>query len=128
MEAILPNISNPDAYINLKRKWKISIAALGYRAYREGLMTYQQYRYFNILLNKKNYKIIEPLDEEFLIIRPLRLKKMFEFVFDKGIISLTEFLEIFDLRVKGVSKKFSIELEFFSKYMTKPDNVIEFKF
>ena len=128
MEPILSNISNPDAYINLKKKWKVSIAALGYRAYQEGIMTYQQYRYFNILLNKKNYKLIEPLDEEFLIIRPLRLKKMFEFVFDKGIISLPEFLDSFDLRVKGVSKKFSIESELFSKYMTKPGNIIEFKF
>lgn len=46
------NISNPDAYIELKKKWKVSIAAMGYKAFKGSEMTYQQYRYFNILFKK----------------------------------------------------------------------------
>ena len=122
------NISNPDAYIDLKKKWKVSIAAMGYKAFKESKMTYQQYRYFNILLNKKKYKIIEPLDLEFSIIRPLRIQKMFEFVFEKDIVSLKKFLEDYGLSIKGMAKKFNLDEVFLKQYLDKKDNIIEFRF
>ena len=125
---IRSNISNPDAYIELKRKWKVSIAAMGYKAFKESEMTYQQYRYFNTLLHKKNYKAIEPLDLEFAIVKPLRIQKMFEFVFEKNIVNLKEFLEDHGLRIKGVAKKFNLEETFFRQYLDKKDNIIQFKF
>ena len=121
-------ISHPDAYIELKKKWKVSIAAMGYKAFKEAEMTYQQYRYFNILLNKKGYKRIEPLDLEFLIATPLRIQKMFEFVFERNIVNLKRFLEDHGLHIKGMAKKFNLDEIFLKQYLDKKDNIIKFNF
>ena len=128
LKTIKGNISNPEAYIELKKKWKVSIAAMGYRAFKESEMTYQQYRYFNVLLNKKKYKQIEPLDKEFLIIRPMRIKKMFEFIFENNIMSLKIFLDDHGLSSKSVAKKFNLDEAFLKQYLDKKDNIIEFSF
>ena len=125
---IKSNISNPDAYIELKKKWKVSIAAMGYKAFKESEMTYQQYRYFNTLLNKKKYKLIEPLDLEFLIINPVRIQKMFEFIFENNIMNLNKFLEEHGLRSKSVAKKFNLDEAFLRQYLDKRDNIIVFNF
>ena len=128
LNRIKHNISNPDAYIELKKKWKVSIAAMGYRAFKESVMTYQQYRYFNILLNKKKYKIIEPLDQEFLINKPLRIQKMFEFIFENDIMNFKKFLGDQGLSSKGLANKFNLDHEFFRQYLNNNDNIIAFKF
>ena len=128
LQRIKKNISNPDAYIELKKKWKVSIAAMGYKAFKESEMTYQQYRYFNMSLNKKQYKIIEPLDKEFLILRPLRIQKMFEFLFENDVINLNKFLEIHGLSSKGMAHKFNLSEAFLRKYLNKKDNIVEFRF
>ena len=128
LNRIKNDISNPNAYIELKKKWKVSIAAMGYRAFKESFMSYQQYRYFNILLNKKEYKIIEPLDQEFLINKPLRVQKMFEFVFENDIMNLKKFLEDQGLSSKGLANKFNLDHEFLRQYLSKNDNIIAFKF
>jgi len=128
LSIIKNNISNPDAYIELKNKWKVSIAAMGYSAFKESEMTYQQYRYFNILLNKKKYKQIEPLDRELLIIRPTRIQKMFEFIFENNIMNLNSFLDEHGLSSKGVAKKFNLGEAFLRQYLDNKDNIIEFKF
>jgi len=128
LNRIKNNISNPLAYIEMKKKWKVSIAAMGYRAFKESEMTYQQYRYFNILLNKKKYKKIEPLDDEFLIIKPLRIQKMFEFIFENDIVNLKKFLEDQGLSSKGLANKFNLDHEFLRQYLKKNDNIITFKF
>jgi len=128
LQEIKGHISNPDAYISLKQKWKVSIAVLAYRAFKENEMTYQQFRYFNISLNKKNYKTIEPLDLDFTIIRPLRLKKMFEFIFENQLVNLNTFLDTHGLRVKNLAIKFNMEEEFFRKYLERDNVVLDFKF
>jgi len=125
---IKKNISNPDAYIELKKKWKVSISALAYRAHKSGEMSYQQYRYFNISLNKKGYKIVEPLDLEFTIVRPQRLKKMFEFVFESGVIKLNTFLDSSELRIKALVSKFQVDEEVFKKYLESTTSVLNFEF
>ncbi|MCM3169002.1 spr1629 family repressor/antitoxin [Peribacillus frigoritolerans] len=112
----LPKKSNPDAYIDLKRKWIVSIQALAHRAYSLGLLEYQQYRYFNIKLNNKGYKIQEPLDDNLKIMRPGKIRSILQLLFDKNYLSLRTLLDTLMVDIEFLSNLLGIELEFFEKY------------
>lgn len=45
--------SNPESYLDLKMKHMVSIGALKYRAYKMGLLTFEENRYFYATLNRK---------------------------------------------------------------------------
>lgn len=52
------------ALCDLKRRWKVSIRAMIYRAHSLGLISAQQYRSANVYLNTNGYTKSEPLDDE----------------------------------------------------------------
>lgn len=56
-------ITNPDSYLELKRKWKVSLQVLGYRAYKLGIFEAKDHRNFYAALHRKNYLKVEPLDK-----------------------------------------------------------------
>lgn len=76
--------SNPDAYVDLKRKWEVSLQAIAIRAFQLRLISYQQYRYFYMLINKHNYKQMEPLDNEIPIKKPAKVKTILQLIFEKN--------------------------------------------
>ena len=53
----ISKVSNPDSYFEIKQKWEVSLQAIAMKAYKLGLMEYQQYRYFFMSINKKGYKM-----------------------------------------------------------------------
>ncbi|SFX28373.1 Zn-dependent peptidase ImmA, M78 family [Bacillus altitudinis] len=112
--------SNPNSYIELKEKWHVSIAALAYRAYQLNLLSYQQYRYFNGLLNKHGYRVQEPLDDTIPIIRPGKLRNSLRYIFENNLSDLNDFQKHTSFEIKLISKLFGIEEEFFSKYSVQP--------
>ena len=69
--------SNPDAYVDKKQKWLVSLQAIAIRAFKLDLIDYQKYRYFYMLINKKGYKVYEPLDDEITVSRPNILCSLF---------------------------------------------------
>ncbi|WFO45981.1 XRE family transcriptional regulator [Bacillus pumilus] len=112
--------SNPNSYIELKEKWHVSIAALAYRAYQLNLLSYQQYRYFNGLLNKYGYRIQEPLDDTIPIIRPGKLRNSLKYIFENNLSNLNDFQKYTYFETKLISRLFGIEDEFFAKYSVEP--------
>ncbi|HDR4460007.1 TPA: XRE family transcriptional regulator [Bacillus cereus] len=108
--------SAPDSYIDLKRKWIVSIQALAYRAHSLGLLDYQKYRYFNIKLNRQGYKIREPLDEEIKIMKPGKVKSILQLLFDKKYLSLGTLLDTLMVDIEFLSTLLGIDIEFFEKY------------
>ncbi|HEL8832403.1 TPA: transcriptional regulator, partial [Listeria monocytogenes] len=68
--SIIKKKSNPESYLDLKMKYMVSIGSLEYRAYKLGLLTFEENRYFYATLNRKGYRKNEPLDEDIAIIRP----------------------------------------------------------
>ena len=90
--SIISKGSNPDSYIDLKMKYMVSIGALEYRAYKMGLLSFEENRYFYASLNKKGYKKNEPLDEDIAIIRPGKIRSLLDLVFKNKIISLNDIL------------------------------------
>lgn len=120
----LPKSSNPDSYIDLKRKWLVSIQAIAYRAYSLELINYQQYRYFHMMINQKGYKTIEPLDTEIKIMKPGKVKSILQLLFDKGYLSLGTLLNTLKVDLDFLVQLLGIEKEFFEKY--KEDTTKQF--
>ncbi|EGO5155298.1 ImmA/IrrE family metallo-endopeptidase, partial [Enterococcus faecalis] len=109
--------SNPDYYIDLKRKYLVSISAMEMRAYGLGLMTYQENRYFWGQLTKKGYKLLEPLDDEIPPVRPGKIRSLLKFVLDKNVISLKLLLNQFNILPSFLSNLFNLEEHFFDQYL-----------
>lgn len=114
--------SNPDYYLELKRKYLVSISALEMRAYDLKLMTYQENRYFWGLLTKKGYKLFEPLDDEIHPIRPGRIRSLVSLVFDNKVIQPETFLAEFHILPKFLETLFGFDAGFLNNYLeTKKD-------
>ncbi len=54
---------NLDYYVQLKRKWKVSIAAMLYRSCSLGIITQNQYQYLIRIMQSKDWRKSEPLDK-----------------------------------------------------------------
>lgn len=113
---LLPKKSNPNSYIDLKRKWHVSIQALAYRAQSLELLEYQQYRYFNIKLNQQGYKIKEPLDDELRVSRPGKIRSILQLLFERNYLPLQTLLDKLMVDIEFLSNLLHIEADFFRKY------------
>lgn len=117
--SMLIKMSSPDSYIDLKKKWVVSIQAMAYRAHSLGLLDYQKYRYFNIKLNRQGYKIREPLDEEIKVMKPGKVRSILQLLFDRKYLSLGALLDLLMVDVEFLSNLLGIEMEFFKKYQNE---------
>lgn len=111
--------SNPDAYLDLKKKWLVSMQAIAVRAMNLELITYQQYRYFFISINKKGYKSVEPLDDVILMNRPGKVKSVLKILFENQLLSMWELTEQLKVDCKFLSRLTGIDLHFFKEYLDK---------
>ncbi|KYG30041.1 helix-turn-helix domain-containing protein [Alkalihalobacillus trypoxylicola] len=116
--------SNPDAYIDMKKKWMVSIAAIGYRAQALKLLDYQKYRYFNILIVKKGYKVNEPLDDELKIPRPGKVRSILQLLFENNVINMNELVDALKVDIEFFVKLLGIPTSFFAKY--QDNNINQF--
>jgi Zn-dependent peptidase ImmA (M78 family) len=62
--------------VQLKRIWKVSMAALIHRAYELGTINESQRKYFYINLAKKGYRLHEPGSEDIPVERPTLLARL----------------------------------------------------
>lgn len=115
--SLLNRISNPNAYLELKEKWLVSIQAMGIRVRNLDLMTYQQLRYFFISINKNGYKKREPLDDKLPIDRPMKIKSIFKLLFEKEVLILSDLMDEMKVDLEFFSMITGIEKEFFEKYL-----------
>lgn len=116
-------VSNPDAYIEFKQKWEVSLQAIAMRIYKLGLMEYQQYRYFCMSINKKGYKTLEPLDDEISISTPMKVKSILQLLFEKGIYSVSNLMDELKVDQEFLTYLTGIEKEFFDKFHQKERKV-----
>lgn len=115
--------SNPDAYIDLKKKWLVSLQAIAMRSFNLGLINYQQYRYFYIVINKKGYKTIEPLDNEIPISRPTKVKSILELLFKREIYTVSNLLDDLRVDLKFLSILTGINESFFREHLANENKV-----
>lgn len=108
--------SNPDSYLDLKMKYMVSIGALEYRAYKMGLLTFEENRYFYASLNRKGYKKNEPLDEDIAIIKPGKVRSLVDLVFKNRLFTLNEILNDYFIDCSFLESLFGFENKFLHQY------------
>lgn len=116
----IKRLSNPNAYIDLKEKWLVSIAAMAYYARKLGFLTYEQHRYFYASLKRENYTRVEPLDDKIKIIRPGKVKSSLQFLFEKEIISLGDLIDKTNYNEKLIAKILGLDESFLENYLERP--------
>lgn len=116
----IKRLSNPNAYIDLKEKWSVSITAMAHYARKLGYLTYEQHRYFYASLNRYNYSYIEPLDDKIKVIRPGKVKSSLEFLFDNKIITLEDLITSTNYNEKLIAKILGLNESLLSSYLKEP--------
>jgi Zn-dependent peptidase ImmA (M78 family)/transcriptional regulator with XRE-family HTH domain len=101
----IKNKTNPDSYLDLKRKWNVSLQVLGYRTTQLGLINSKDHRNFYASLHRKHYLEKEPLDNYIPIQKPLKIKTIINFLETKNIIDVNKLLE----------EEWKVDLQFFEK-------------
>ncbi|AVK49396.1 DNA-binding protein [Clostridium sp. MF28] len=80
-------------YIELKKKWRVSISAMIIRAFRLGAITHNQYQYLMKQLSKKGWRTKEPLDDIIQVAKPTLLRKSIEILIENNVLDENEFIE-----------------------------------
>ena len=80
-------------YIELKKKWKVSISAMLIRANRLGVITDNQYQYLMKQMAINNWRKQEPLDNILIKQEPILLNKSIEMLMQHNIFNAREFME-----------------------------------
>lgn len=92
--------SKIEYYIQLKKKWKISISAMIMRAYSLGAISFHQYQYMWKVYNAKGYRTNEPLDDKIVTAPPTILKNAVKLLMEENVFTANEFME--ELRIYGI--------------------------
>lgn len=111
--------SNPDYFKVLKEKWYVSIQAMGMRAYYLDLITSSQYRYFWSSIYKKNYKVMEPLDDEIKLTHPVKMNSLLDLLFKKKVITPQKLLDNLQVEPEFLKEIANIDYKLFDKYIEK---------
>lgn len=112
----IDKISNPNSYIELKMKYHVSIAALEYRAYKLGLLTFEENRYFYAKLNKEGMRQVEPLDRDIPIVKPGKIRALVDIVFKNHLLFLDDFLADYYIEPLFLEELLAFEPGFFNEY------------
>jgi len=80
-------------YTQLKRKWKVSIAAMLRRSYSLGIITMDQYQIMMRTLQRRGLRKSEPLDDELLTASPSLLKTAVVKLLNEKVFTEKEFMD-----------------------------------
>ncbi|MZU11653.1 ImmA/IrrE family metallo-endopeptidase, partial [Bifidobacterium longum] len=108
--------SNPYSYVEMKMKYMVSIIALEYRAYKLGLLSFEENRYFYASLNKYNMRDKEPLDEDIPIVQPGKIRALLHFVFENQLLLLSDFLDKYNIELSFLANLLSVDEDFLTKF------------
>lgn len=109
-----------DYFILLKKKWKVSVAAMIYRCQDLGILDENQVLLLRKQISFKKWIREEPLDKELPLERPKLLKTAISIMLDNNIVSVTELLDRFKWSLNDLSDITSCEPSMF-----KPKNRID---
>jgi Zn-dependent peptidase ImmA (M78 family) len=82
-------------YIELKKKWNVSIMAMIMRAYALGYLSANQYSYLMRQMSTRGYRQTEPLDDSIEYKHPYALKQSINLLLTKGNMSGEDIMNLF---------------------------------
>ena len=80
-------------YIELKKKWKVSVAAMIRRSKKLGLITYDKYQALMRQMQKLGIRKSEPLDDVLVTAQPSLLKTAVEMLINDNVLTAKEILQ-----------------------------------
>lgn len=80
-------------YVELKRKWKVSIAAMVRRAYTLEVISYDEYQMMMRILQRRGMRKEEPLDDVLTTAQPSLLKTAVQMLLDEKVFTPKEFMD-----------------------------------
>lgn len=90
---VSPYATNLAYYTELKKTWKVSIAAMIRRAKDLDIITVDDYSRLMRNMQKQGIRKIEPLDDELITAEPSLLRQAIKILFDQKVFTPNEFLE-----------------------------------
>ena len=91
-------------YVQLKKKWKVSVAAMLYRTCDLGIISQNQYQYMIRIMQKKDWRRNEPLDNILTTAKPSLLKDAIEILLSNDVFTPSEFMD--ELSNEGLAMNF----------------------
>lgn len=82
-----------DFYIELKKKWRVSISAMIIRAFRLNAITHNQYQYLMKQVSKRGWRTKEPLDDIIKVSKPTVLRKVVDVLISNNILDENQIIE-----------------------------------
>jgi Zn-dependent peptidase ImmA (M78 family) len=86
--------TNLDYYVQMKKKWKVSIAAMLYRSCDLGIINQNSYQYLMRTMQKKDWRKSEPLDNVLQTAKPSLLSDSVDALLLNGVFTPSEFLKM----------------------------------
>ncbi|MDN8591949.1 XRE family transcriptional regulator [Paenibacillus sp. 11B] len=115
----IAHITNPDNYLELKKKWKTSLQVLGYRAAHLGIMGTKDHRNFYAAMHRRGYLEKEPFDSSIPLQKPMRIKTIVDLLSKKGLLDIRYMIEEdWKVETSFFHHMTGISTDFFNKYMT----------
>lgn len=97
-------------YIELKKKWNVSIMPMTMRAYALGYLSANQYSYLMRQMSTRGYRQTEPLDDSIEYKHPYALKQSINLLMTKGNMSGEDIMSLFATHKFSVSANVIEEL------------------
>lgn len=111
-------------YIELKREWKVSIAAMIRRSYSLGLISSDDYQRLMRYMQKQGIRKTEPLDDTLCTSKPSSLKKAVSMLFEEEVFTPSEFIQELSreyhltMQAKDVETLLGLPMDFFKENET----------
>ena len=116
-------------YVELKKKWHVSIMAMIMRAYSLNYLTPSQYAYLMKQMTINGYRQIEPLDDVVEYKHPRALRQAIELLLSQGNMSGEDIMRLFSINKFSVSANVVeelLDLEKGTLSSAEPSNIVEF--
>ncbi|WP_025680624.1 helix-turn-helix domain-containing protein [Paenibacillus massiliensis] len=115
--------NNLSFYIDLKKKWKVSIQAMIVRAFHLGAISYNQYTYLMKQMNQKNMRKKEPLDDILSVPRPMIINKAVDMLLNANVLRPKDIIEADGLNLTQEIVEYLLNLEKGTLNEEKKDNI-----
>jgi Zn-dependent peptidase ImmA (M78 family) len=92
-EDVRPYATNLAYYAELKKRWKVSIAAMIRRSKDLGIISNDDYSKLMRNMQKQGIRKVEPLDDELRTAEPSLLRQAIKILFEENVFTPSEFLE-----------------------------------
>lgn len=103
--------NNLNFYVELKKKWKVSIQAMIVRAFHLGAINYNQYTYLMKQMNQKNMRKKEPLDDVLSVPQPMLISKAVEMLLKANVLKPKDIIDADGLTLTQEIVEYLLNLE-----------------